>query len=606
MLRYFKRFLIGKPKNTAQLINERLSKKKALAVFSSDALSSVAYATEEILLVLVIAGAVALPYSIPIAAAILALLAILVLSYRQTIYAYPSGGGAYIVAKENLGTNPGLVAGAALVIDYILTVAVSIAAGVAALTSAFPALHDHKVLIALIFIWILTLLNLRGLTESATIFALPTYLFIASIIFLLGTGIVKLYLYGQPLVQDIPVTTLPAGITLFLILRAFSAGCTALTGVEAISNGVPAFKRPESRNAALTLIIMASIIVILFGGITLLANIYHIRPNLTETVVSQIAAMVFGRNVFYYVVQISTAMILFLAANTSFAGFPMLASLLGKDGFLPRQLAMRGDRLVYSNGIITLATLASLLVIIFKGEVHALIPLYAIGVFLSFTLSQGGMVMRWIRQKHAGWHAHVLINGIGMVVTGIVLIVIAVTKFTSGAWMVIALIPLLVLLFQKIHDHYLTIAQELAFHGETIEMPTRQKIIIPIASLTRVVAQTLDYAKTLSPDIVAVHAGVDEEKAEKLKKKWEEYEPDIPLIILPSPYRSILDPILDYINEQEAQTAPRELITVLIPEFVTHKWWQYTLHNQTGLYLKTALLLRKDIVIASVPFHIRH
>lgn len=606
MLRYFKRFLIGKPKNTSQLLNERLSKKKALAVFSSDALSSVAYATEEILLVLVIAGAVALPYSIPIAAAILALLAILVLSYRQTIYAYPSGGGAYIVAKENLGMNPGLVAGAALVIDYILTVAVSIAAGVAALTSAFPALHDHKVIIALIFIWILTLLNLRGLTESATIFALPTYLFIASIIFLLGTGIVKLYLYGQPPVPDIPAVTLPAGITLFLILRAFSAGCTALTGVEAISNGVPAFKRPESRNAAITLIAMASIIVVLFGGITVLANIYHIRPSLTETVVSQIAAMVFGRNAFYYIIQISTAVILFLAANTSFAGFPMLTSLLGRDGFLPRQLAMRGDRLVYSNGIITLATLASLLVIIFKGEVHALIPLYAIGVFLSFTLSQGGMVVRWLRQKHAGWHTHALINGIGMIVTGIVLIVIAVTKFMSGAWIVIALIPLLVLLFRKIHDHYLTIAKELAYHGEAMEKPTRQKIIIPIASLTRVVAQTVDYAKTLSADIVAVNVGVDDEKAEKLKKKWEEYEPDIPLIILPSPYRSILDPILDYINEQEAQTAPRELITVLIPEFVTRKWWQYFLHNQTGLLLKTALLFRKDIVIASVPFHIRH
>lgn len=605
MLRNFKRFLIGKPKHTAQLMNERLTKKKALAVFSSDALSSVAYATEEILIVLVLAGAVALSYSIPIAAAILALLAILVLSYRQTIYAYPSGGGAYTVAKDNLGTTPGLVAGAALVIDYILTVAVSIAAGVAAMTSAFPALHDHKVLIALIFIWILTILNLRGITESATIFALPTYIFIASIILLLGTGIAKFYMYGPPPIPEMPAATLPAGITLFLILRAFSAGCTALTGVEAISNGVPAFKHPESRNAAITLIVMASIIVVLFGGITFLANVNHIIPSSTETVISQIADTVFGHNVFYYLIQVSTAMILFLAANTSFAGFPLLASLLGQDGFLPRLLAVRGDRLVYSNGIIILAALASLLVIIFKGEVHALLPLYAIGVFLSFTLSQGGMVVQWIRQKHKGWLSHALINGIGMVVTGIVLIVIAVTKFFHGAWIVIVLIPLLVIMFRKINSHYIDIAKELAYHGESMEKPTRQKIIIPLASLTRVVAHTIDYAKTLSPDIVAVHVGVDEGKTEKLKKKWEEYEPDIPLVILSSPYRAILDPILDYINEQEAQTAPGELITVLVPEFVTRKWWQYFLHNQTGLLLKTALLLRKDIVIASVPIHIR-
>lgn len=592
--------------NTAQLIQERLSKKKALAVFSSDALSSVAYATEEILLVLILAGSTAMAYSIPIAAAIIALLAILILSYRQTIYAYPSGGGAYIVAKDNLGTTPGLIAGAALTIDYTLTVAVSTASGVAAITSAFPALHDYKVLIALFFIWTLTLLNLRGLTESATIFAFPTYLFIGSIILLLGIGIAKYYLYGPPTVAVISSTALPAGISLFLILRAFSAGCTALTGVEAISNGVPAFKPPESKNAATTLIIMGSIIVILFGGITLLANVYHIIPNSTETVISQIGSQVFGRNFFYYFIQVSTALILFLAANTSFAGFPLLASLIAKDGFLPRQLALRGDRLVFSNGIIILAAFASLLIILFKGEVHALIPLYAVGVFLSFTLSQAGMVRRWIQQKHAGWFTHALINGIGMVVTGVVSLVIAVTKFTSGAWIVILLMPCLVLAFMKIHSHYLETAKELAYHGESLEKPARQKIIVPIASLTRVVAHTLDYAKTLSPDIVAVHVGLDEEKAKKLKIKWQELEPDIPLLILPSPYRSTLDPILDYINEQEAQTAPRELITVLVPEFVTRKWWQTFLHNQTGLHLKAALLLRKDIVVASVPFHLQH
>ena len=601
-----KRFFIGKPLSTSQLAHERLTKRKALAVFSSDALSSVAYATEEILLVLVLAGAVALSYSLPIALGILTLLLILVLSYRQTILAYPSGGGAYIVAKDNLGVYPGLVAGSALLIDYTLTVAVSIAAGVAALTSAFPALMDHKVLIAVVFIWILTILNLRGITESATIFAFPTYIFIFSIIILVGSGIFELVTHGRPPVPELPEPALTGGVTLFLLLRAFSSGCAALTGVEAISNGVPAFKKPESRNAVITLMIMGGIIVILFGGITLLANLYHITPKHDETVVSQIAAEVFGRNFFYYLVQFSTAMILFLAANTSFAGFPMLASLLGQDGYVSRLLAARGDRLVYSNGIIVLATVASLLVIIFQGNVHALIPLYAVGVFLSFTLSQTGMVARWIRKKERGWLSHALINGFGAMVTGTVLVVIAITKFTHGAWMVIVLIPLIVLLFTKIHEHYLDVAKELAYHGEPVVKPNRHTIVIPLASLTRVVANTVEYAKTLSPDIVAVHISIDDEKAEKLRRKWGELEPDIKLVTIPSPYRAILTPLLEYINELEAQSRPGELITVLIPEFVTRKWWQYFLHNQSGLLLKTALLLRKDIVVASVPFHLSH
>lgn len=606
MLRYFKRFLIGKPMLTAQLKHERLSKKKALAVFSSDALSSVAYATEEIVLVLVLAGSAALSFSVPIAGAILALLAILVLSYRQTIHSYPSGGGAYIVAKDNLGTAPGLIAGSALIIDYILTVAVSTAAGVAAITSAFPAVHDHKVLIALIFIWALTLLNLRGITESATVLAFPTYIFIGSILLLIGTGLVKYYLYGAPPMQPVAGTTFAGGVTLFLLLRAFSAGCTALTGVEAISNGVPAFKSPESRNASATLIVMGSLIVFLFGGITTLANLYHIVPGGQETVVSKIAGIVFDRSILYYLVQVSTAVILFLAANTSFAGFPLLTSILGQDGFLPRRMAARGDRLVYSNGIIVLAAVASILIILFKGEVHALIPLYAVGVFLSFTLSQAGMVSRWTREKHTGWISHAIINGIGMLVTGTVLLVISVTKFTSGAWIVIILIPIFVLVFMKINSHYKEIAKELAYHGESLGKPSSQKIIIPVASLTRVVAHTVNYAKTLSPDIVAVHVCTDDDKADKLKIKWQEYEPDIPLVVLPSPYRAILSPLIEYIETEEAKLEKDKLITVLIPEFVTRKWWQYSLHNQTGLVVKAFLLLKKDIVVASVPIHIGH
>lgn len=613
MYNYVKRFLIGNPMNTTQLKHEKISKKKALAVFSSDALSSVAYATEEILIVLVLAGPAAMIYSIPIAAAILALLIILVLSYRQTIHTYPSGGGAYIVAKDNLGTTPGLTAGAALVIGYILTVAVSTAAGVAAVTSAFPAFQGHKVIIALLFIWLLTILNLRGMVESATILALPTYLFIASIVFLIGTGLAKIFLFGAPPVAQMPaanainVANVTGGITLFLLLRAFSAGCTALTGVEAISNGVPAFKSPESKNAAITLIVMGGIIVVLFGGITVLANVYHVIPSSTETVVSKMAAIVFGRNFFYYLIQASTALILLLGANTSFVGFPLLTSLLGQDGFLPRRLAVRGDRLVYSNGIIMLAVIASILIIVFKGEVHALLPLYAVGVFLSFTLSQAGMVSRWLSKKPQGWSTNVIINGVGTVTTGTVTIVIAVTKFTSGAWLVIILIPLLVLIFNKIHSHYVEIAQALAYHGETIAQPTRQKIIIPFASLTRVVANTINYAKTLSPepDIVAVHVAVDEERAEKVRTKWEQYETDIKLEIIHSPYREVIGPLLEYISDEEAKTGSGELITVLVPEFVTRKWWQYFLHNQTGFLLKTLLLLRKDIVVASVPFHLR-
>lgn len=446
MLRYFKRLFVGEPMLTAQLKHERLTKKQALAVFSSDALSSVAYATEEILLVLVLAGTSALSYSLPISGAIIALLVILVLSYRQTISSYPSGGGAYIVAKENLGTIPGLVAGSALIIDYVLTVAVSTAAGVAAVTSAFPAVHGHQVFIALLFIWALTLLNLRGVTESATILTLPVYLFIAGIFLLLGTGLVKYYFYGAPLPAEPGLSPVfSGGITLFFLLRAFSAGCTALTGVEAISNGVPAFRSPESKNASATLIVMACLIVFLFGGITVLANLYHIVPSPEETIVSKIAAIVFDRNLLYYLVQVSTAVILFLAANTSFAGFPLLTSILGQDGFLPRRMAARGDRLVYSNGIIVLAALASVLIILFKGKVHALIPLYAVGVFLSFTLSQAGMVFRWVKEKPFGWISYALINGIGMVVTGTVLVVIAATKFTSGAWLVLILIPIFVL-----------------------------------------------------------------------------------------------------------------------------------------------------------------
>lgn len=606
MFKLIKKFLLGRPLRSSRLIHERLTKMKALAVFSSDALSSVAYATEEILLVLVTAGAAAASWSLPLAFAIIGLLIILTISYQQTIHAYPSGGGAYIVAKENLSTNAGLVAGAALLIDYVLTVAVSIAAGVAAITSAFPALLEHRVLIALLLIACITIANLRGVRDSASIFAIPTYLFIAGIIIMIIAGLIKYFTgivpplpIGKP---DVPLE----GITLFLLLRAFAAGCTALTGVEAISNGVPAFRQPESRNAGITLIWMSCILAFLFTGISLLARFNNITPESGQTVLSLIAQQIFGRSLFYYYIQASTAMILVLAANTSYADFPRLASMLGKDGFLPRLLAMRGDRLVFSNGIITLGLAASLLIILFKGETHLLLPLYAVGVFLSFTLSQSGMVMHWVKLRGKGWQGHALINGTGALVTGIAVIIIAAFRFTRGAWIVIILIPLLVAIFRTIHRHYDAVSSELDPNGSKRYKEVKPIIVIPIASINRVVINTMEYAKSFSDNILAVHVAIDPEASEKLKQEWKKWDFGVELLVIPSPFRSIFGPLLRFIERVEAKAREDERVTVLIPEFVTRHWWQYFLHNQTGLWLKTLLMLRKDVVISAVPYHLHN
>lgn len=606
MFKLIKKFLLGKPLRTSRLIHERLTRFKALAVFSSDALSSVAYATEEILLVLVTVSAAAIVWTLPIAFAIIGLLIILTISYQQTIHAYPSGGGAYIVAKENLGTNAGLVAGAALLIDYVLTVAVSIAAGVAAITSAFPVLLEHRVALALFLIILITVANLRGVRESATLFAIPTYLFIAGILVLIATGLYK-YFTGAvpPLPTGKPEIPLQ-GITLFLILRAFTSGCTALTGVEAISNGVPAFRQPESRNAGVTLIWMSATLGVLFLGISLLARFFNVTPVEGQTVLSLITKHIFGRNLFYYYIQASTAMILVLAANTSYADFPRLASLLGKDGFLPRLLAMRGDRLVFSNGILTLGAAAAVLIIIFSGDTHRLLPLYAVGVFLSFTLSQAGMVMHWIKLKEKGWQSHAVVNGIGATVTGIAVIIIAAFKFTKGAWVVIILIPLLVTVFRTIHRHYDEVASELDPNGSKRYREIKPIIIIPIASINKVVINTMEYAKSLTDNILPVHVSTDREASERLKLEWEKWDFGVKLLVISSPYRSIFGPLLRFIDRTEARAGENERVTVLIPEFVTRKWWQYFLHNQTGLWLKTLLMLRKDIVISAVPYHLQH
>jgi amino acid transporter len=603
-----KNVLIGKPLHNSSLAHEKLTKIKALAVYSSDALSSVAYATEEILWVLAPLGAFALSSSLPIAGLILLLLAALILSYRKTISAYPSGGGAYIVAKDNLGQIPGLVAGSSLIIDYILTVAVSVAAGVAAITSAFPILLPHTVSLSLICVLVLMIINLRGIKEAATVFTLPTYIFVFTLLALIALGIYK-HVVGLP-IPPAPINPVLGSapqtyLTLWILARAFSSGCTALTGVEAISNGVPNFKEPRSRNAATTLVAMGIIIVFLFGGVTFIAQTLHVTPNADETVISQIARLLTGRGWFYYLLQASTAAILILAANTSYNDFPLVFSLIAKDGYVPRQFAARGDKLVFSNGIIALSLLSATLLIIFHGDTHNLLPLYAVGVFLSFTLSQIGMVVHWFKSRETGWRTNIVVNGFGATLSGMVLLILGTTKFIHGAWIVIVLIPLIVLALLKIHKHYVDIAKKLRVEdNHTFDHPEHIKVIVPVATFTKVVANTIEYALSISNDVTAVHIVLDDEKAARLKARWEKFFPDTTLEMISSPYRSMLAPLLDYLDEIEKSTQPQELIMILIPEFITHKWWQYFLHNQSGLILKSVLFFNKSYVIASVPYHL--
>ncbi|NEU72355.1 APC family permease [Hassallia byssoidea VB512170] len=604
-----KQFLLGKTLPTSAHAEERLSNAAALAVLSSDALSSVAYATEEILLILVTAGSSALGLSVPIAVAIILLLGIVILSYRQTIRAYPKGGGSYIVARENLGLYPGLVAGGSLMIDYILTVTVSVSAGTAALTSLVPALLPYTVSLCLIFIFLLTLANLRGVKESGNIFMAPTYAFIASIFVLIGLGLFK-QATGQP-VTEYPTLPVQEGVSLFFILRAFAAGCTALTGVEAISDGVLAFKEPEWKNARLTLLFLGIILGLMFVGITYLSNVYHVVPREGETLVSQLGKLLVGNGPFYGFIQIVTLLILLLAANTSYADFPRLSYFLAKDGFLPRQLALLGDRLVYSNGIILLSLCAAVLVIVFKGQVNAIIPLYAVGVFTSFTLSQAGMVRRWFRLKERGWQASALMNGLGAIATLIVLGVIVSTKFLLGAWLVVVAIPLVVWLFLAIHRHYEYVAQRLSIQG----LPPRSYVprpkpavvthpaVVVVGQLNRGTVEALDYARTIADEIVAVHVDLNSTDREKLQEKWRNLESDIPLEIIDSPYRSVIEPIVDFVAQFEDRHQD-VFTTVIIPAFVTRNWWDSLLHNQTTLFLKTALRAKQSRVITTVRYYL--
>jgi amino acid transporter len=604
-----KQFFLGKSLPTSAHSEERLSNGAALAVLSSDALSSVAYATEEILLVLVAAGSGALGLSLPIAVAIIALLAIVVLSYRQTIRAYPQGGGSYIVTRENLGLYPGLVAGGSLMIDYILTVTVSISAGTAALTSAIPVLKSHTVLLCLFFIFLIMLANLRGVKESGQIFMVPTYAFITSIFLLIGIGLFK-YTTGL-VITEYPSLPVSESISVFFILRAFSAGCTALTGVEAISDGVLAFKTPEWKNARLTLLYLGVILGFMFVGISYLANIYHIVPEAGQTVVSLLGRVILGNGPVYYFLQIVTLLVLMLAANTSYADFPRLCYFLARDGFLPRQLSLLGDRLVYSNGIMLLSICAGVLVIIFKGQVNAIIPLYAVGVFTSFTLSQAGMVRHWFQEQTRGWRASAIMNSLGAFSTLIVLFVIICTKFLLGAWLVVIAIPLVVTLFAAIHRHYQYVAERLSIHDLAprtyISVPKPAVIthpaVVVVGQLNRGTVEALDYARTIADKIVAVHVDIGSTDREELHKKWQNLEADIPLEIIESPYRSVIDPIVDFIGQFQ-KNHPGVFTTIIIPVFVPRNWWDSILHNQTTLFLKNALRVNKSRIVTTVRYYL--
>ncbi len=602
-----KRFLIGKPLKSTELGEQTFTKKKALAILSSDALSSVAYGPEQILLVLITISSVALWYSMPIALGVLFLLTALILSYRQIIFAYPHGGGAYVVAKENLGVNPGLIAGGSLLVDYILTVAVSVSAGADAITSAFPGLHTHNVLISCILVVLITIINLRGITESANLLSYPVYLFILALFILIGVGIYKIVTGDISSDLHTPIGTPVAGISLFLLLRAFASGSSALTGVEAISNAIPNFKDPAPRNAAKTLMAMGILLAILFTGIIFLAYYYGIHPSGGETVVSQIAAQTFGRNFMYYFIQVTTALILVLAANTGYSAFPLLAFSLAKDKYIARMFAMRGDRLAYSNGILTLGATSIILIIAFKGQTEQLIPLYAVGVFIPFTLSQTGMLVKWFRERPKGWMVKLSINFVGALISFMVMMIFFITKFTQ-VWPVLIFLPLIVIGFHRINKHYEAVGPQLRTTESDPVIPIEGNVIIvPVAGITKVVENSLNYARSLSVNqLIAVHVAFNKEEEKIFEEKWKKWHPDIRLVTLYSPYRSIVQPLSKFVNIIERKaSASNYSVAVLIPQFIPKKSWHNILHNQSSLSIRNVLLYRKNVIVITVPYQLK-
>ncbi len=607
-----RRVLIGVRIRTEHEIHERLGIFKGLAIFASDNISSSAYATEEIMRVLVLAGAAALALTMPITLVIVAVLIIVVISYQQTIKAYPGGGGSYIVARTNLGPLPGLTAAAALVTDYILTVSVSIAAGVAALTSIFPGLFEHRVLLGVAFVALLCLANLRGISETGSIFAAPTYAYLIGIFGLLGYGLFR-FVTGTLPIYEAPAVAQPQGIEalgLLLVLRAFASGSVALTGVEAVSNGVQAFKPPEARNARIVLICMASLFVTIFLGISFLAGHVGILPDPSEqeTVISQLTSLlVGGGSPFHYLIQLATALLLVLAANTAFAGFPRLAGILSKDRYLPTQFMYRGDRLAFSVGILFLAIVAAVLIVAFEGSVTNLIPLYTVGVFVAFTLGQAGMVRHWwlLRNTDPGWRPRAAFNGIGATATGIVALAVGVAKFAIGAWMVLLLIPLLVAMMMGIQRHYRKVEDSLALERPDTPLPPppAPHVVVPVSRLDRAALQAISFARSISPDVTAVHIAESPEEAEEVKRRWERWTGEADIVIVESPYRALIPPLLAYIDAIEKQD-PGRPITVVLSAFVPRHFWEYLLHNQTALRLKVRLFFRPNTIVVDVPYHV--
>jgi amino acid transporter len=605
--------LIGTPLPTQMLAEKRLNKIRALAAFSPDALSSIAYANQEIYLGLVVAGSAGLALAWPIGLAIAGLLAMLAISYYQTIQAYPSGGGSYIVARENLGTHPGLVAAAALLIDYLLTAAVSLTAGVEAIASAFPVLHNYRIEIALLLLVIITFANLRGLRETGTLMSIPVYLFLFTYLPMLFYGLMKLFTQGPvPLESVAPPATQP--LTLFLILHTFASGCTALTGIEAISNGVPAFMPPESKNARRTLIVMAILMAILFAGSIGLTQFLGVIAAPNETILSALARKLLGSGVAYLVIQFATMLILAVAANTSFAGFPRVAAILAKDSFLPRQFTGLGDRLVFANGIVLLSIATGFLIIIFGGNSHLLIPLFAVGVFLAFTLSQSGMVIHWWRErkKNHRWLPKAIVNGLGALATFTTLLIVAISKFREGAWIIVLLIPFFVFIFRSIKQHYRDVGKQLSLRGlpPNLRPLPPLRLVIPVSGVHRGIIEAVDFALSISKHVTAVYIELEPGAGEHMRKEWQIWWPDMPLVVLSSPYRSIIGPLLDYLDETDQEHNDGTLAAVVLPEFIPARWWQALLHNQTSLLIKAALLYRRrnlgfQRIIIDVPYHLK-
>lgn len=597
-----KAVIIGRPIESAHEIHERLTKTKALAVFSSDAISSVAYATGEIMLVLALAGTAALTMSIPISVAIAFLLGIVAFSYRQTVLAYPNGGGSYIVSRENIGTRAGLVAAAALLIDYVLTVSVSISSGTDAITSAFPQIKPYTVEIALLFVGIMTLLNLRGIRESGSVFAVPTYLFILSLGALIVIGFAGLFMgWLQPPVLP-PVIPAKQPLDPWLLLTAFSAGAVAMSGVEAISNGVPAFKPPESKNAAKTLTVMAAILGTFFVSVSILAVLFKVNPDLEETVISQLGHAVYGDGILYYIFQFATMGILVVAANTAFADFPRLASILARDNFMPHQFLFRGDRLAFSVGIGALGAVAALLIFAFQGDTHLLIPLYAVGVFLAFTLSQSGMVIHWLKLKTPGWKKSAIINGVGASATALILVIAAVTKFSHGAWVVMILIPVLVVMFSMVHRHYTRVSDQLRIQpGQLPPQTVKQFALVPVESVNYASLRAFAFARSMSAQVVALHVATDPERAHRVQERMAMYAPDIVFVKLDSPYRQFVRPMMSYV-EALHQQVPDAFVTIVLPEFIPAHWWERFLHGRTAQRLRAAFETHPNVAVVLVPY----